>query len=134
MDDAILIELIERSREVRAESLRIAARQAQIREHVGAERRRSLLMTTAVVDREVVGHPVMLARLDRLSVSLGRSPEIERAKAMIAERYGISRGQAFDVLRRISSRSNRKLRDVAADVVHERPLRGASGPAPLSPA
>lgn len=121
--------IIERSRAVREESARIGAQRAAVHEGVGAERRRSLLMTTAAVDSEVSGHPVMLARLDRLSSTLGRSPEIEQAKAMIAARHGITRGQAFEVLRGVSSRSNRKLRDVAADVVHGRPLAPSRRPA-----
>lgn len=125
VDSTALQTIMRRSRDVRQESLRIVARRAEIYEHIGAERRRSLLMATAAVDREVTGHPVMLARLDRLSATLGRSLEIEQAKAVIAARYGITRGQAFDVLRGVSSRTNRKLRDVAADVVHGRPLRAA---------
>jgi AmiR/NasT family two-component response regulator len=133
VDEASRNRVLMRSREVRQESARIGAHRAEICEWISAERRRSLLVTTAATDAEVSGHPVMLARLDRLSTTLGRSPEIEQAKAMIAARYGVTRGQAFDILRRISSRTNRKLRDVAADVAQGRPLAGGpSGSAPLS--
>ena len=118
--------LLERSRSVRAESGRIAARYSEIREHIGLERRRSLTRTTEAIDREVVAHPVMLARLDRLSVQVGRSLEIEEAKSLLAERYGISRGEAFSILRTVSSRSNRKLRDVAADVLAGEPGGGSA--------
>jgi uncharacterized tellurite resistance protein B-like protein len=120
VDQAALRDVIERSRAVREESVRIVLNGADVLQHVGAEQRRSLLETTAALDREVTGHPVMRARLDRLALRLGRSPEIEQAKALIADRYGITRGEAFEVLRRMSSRSNRKLRDVAAEVVHGR--------------
>jgi AmiR/NasT family two-component response regulator len=59
----------------------------------------------------------MVARLDRLSAQIGRSAEIEQAKGLLAGRYGITRGEAFAILRSISSHSNRKLRDVAAELV-----------------
>jgi hypothetical protein len=109
--------LLERSRSVRAESTRLMARYVDIREHIGKERRRSLSETTAVIDGQTAGHPVMVARLDRLSSRIGRSAEIEQAKALLAGRYGISRGEAFAILRSISSHSNRKLREVATELV-----------------
>jgi len=118
-DPRALDALLERSRSVRAESVRIAARYAEIREHIGLERRRSLTRTTEATDRENAVHPVMLTRLDRLSRRVGRSAEIEQAKSLLADRYGISRGEAFSILRTVSSRSNRKLRDVAAGVLGE---------------
>ena len=129
-DPRALSALLERSRSVRAESGRIAARYAEICEHIGVERRRSLTQTTAAVDCETAVHPVMLARLDRLSVQVGRSPEIERAKSLLADRYGISRGEAFSILRKVSSRSNRKLREIAADVLSE---ESGDGSATLTP-
>jgi AmiR/NasT family two-component response regulator len=73
--------------------------------------------TTAAVDRQDGSDPLMLARLDRLAGGLGRSPEIEQAKGMLADRYGISRGEAFAILRSVSSHSNRRLRDVAAGLL-----------------
>jgi hypothetical protein len=109
--------LLERSRSARAESRRIGERRAEILEHVGQEKRRSLSETTARIDRETTGHPTMIARLDRLSSRIGRSAEIEHAKALLASRYGITRGEAFAILRSISSHSNRKLRDVATELV-----------------
>jgi AmiR/NasT family two-component response regulator len=45
---------------------------------------------------------------------------IEEAKARLAEQYGISRGEAFELMLAISSHTNRKLRDVA-----DRLVRGA---------
>lgn len=111
--------LLERSRSVRAESGRIGVRYTELHDRVGREWRRSLTETTAAVDSQTAEHPVMLARLDRLSRRVGRSPEIEHAKSLLADRYGISRGEAFSILRTVSSRSNRKLRDVAAGVIDE---------------
>jgi hypothetical protein len=118
--------LLQRSRSVRAESGRIAVRYADLHARIDAERRRSLLEATAAADNGIRGHPVMLARLDRLSERVGRSPEIEQAKGILAERYGISRGEAFAILRSISSHSNRKLRDVAADLVTREATGGSA--------
>ena len=118
-DPRVLAALLERSRSVRAESARIGARFTAVCEHIQSEKRRSLAGTTAEIDREGPAHPVMLARIDRLSERIGRSPEIEQAKSLLAARYGITRGEAFSILRTVSSRSNRKLRDVAADLVAE---------------
>ena len=109
--------LLERSRSVRGQSSRLAARYSEIHDTIGQERRRALTETTAVVDNETAGHPVMVARLDRLSSRIGRSAEIEQAKALLAGRYGITRGEAFAILRSISSHSNRKLRDVASELI-----------------
>jgi AmiR/NasT family two-component response regulator len=53
----------------------------------------------------------------RLSARIGRSAEIEQAKALLASRSGITRGEAFAILRSVSSHSNRKLRDVASELV-----------------
>lgn len=111
---------------MRAESGRIAVRYADLHARIDAERRRSLLEATAAADNGIRGHPVMLARLDRLSERVGRSPEIEQAKGILAERYGISRGEAFAILRSISSHSNRKLRDVAADLVTREATGGSA--------
>lgn len=121
VDHPALNALLERSRSVRAESSRLAARYSQIRDNIGQERRRSLTQTTAVIDGETAGHPLMVARLNRLSARIGRSPEIEEAKSMLAARYGITRGEAFAILRSVSSHSNRKLRDVASELVNEAP-------------
>ena len=59
-------------------------------------------LTAALVSRDVVG----------------------QAKGMLMERQQFTDEQAFDVLRRASQRLNRKLRDVADDIVHRRPLSG----------
>lgn len=110
--------LLERSRAARAASRRLGTRYIEIREHVGLESRRSLTQATDAADSRATSHPLMLDRLDRLSGRVGRSPEIERAKTLLAGRYGISRGDAFAILRSVSSHSNRKLRDVASELVN----------------
>jgi AmiR/NasT family two-component response regulator len=47
---------------------------------------------------------------------------IGQALGMVMERYGLDEGAAFNVLRRIASQDNRKLRDVAAQIVSDRTL------------
>lgn len=132
VDHPALDALLERSRSVRAESSRLAARCSAVRDAMDQEQRRSLMRTTAVLDRQTAGDPYLVARLDRLSAAVGRSPEIERAKSLLARRYGITRGEAFAILRSVSSHSNRKLRDVATELVNdapegERATRGTGG-------
>ena len=105
--------LIAHSRGVRANSVRLSGTFSEMRRRVDDNRRTALQMTTAAVDRGLPVHPVMAARLQRLSAGVGRSPVIEQAKAALAEQYGISRSEAFELLAQLSSRSNRKLRDVA---------------------
>lgn len=47
------------------------------------------------------------------------------AMGMIMERYGLDADRAFDVLRRLSQAENRKLREVAKDVIEKRRLTGS---------
>ena len=72
--------------------------------------------------------PGVARRRDRLARLLGRDPVIERAKGAVTERLGVTRGEAFELLREISQHRNLKLRDVAALVVEAdvagRPLSG----------
>jgi AmiR/NasT family two-component response regulator len=45
-------------------------------------------------------------------------PAIEQAKGVLIAEQGYSDEEAFDVLRVASMRENRKVRDLAADLVH----------------
>ena len=84
-----------------------------------------LVTRTAVLDG---GSPATERRsrdLTRLCTLVGRDTAIEDAKAAIADRYGISRGEAFELLRHMSQTGNRKLRDVARAVLHDQPKRPA---------
>lgn len=125
VDNAAPITVIEHSRLVRADSERIGRAFTETRRRVRDGRRIALEMTTAAADRKAPQHPVMTARLERLSLAMGRSPLIEQAKGLLAERYGISRGEAFELLASISSHSNRKLHTVAEHVVADQRPRGA---------
>jgi GAF domain-containing protein len=55
-------------------------------------------------------------KADNLFKALESNREIGVAVGVLMARYGLSRTQAFDVLRLASQHSNRKLRDVAAEV------------------
>jgi len=55
---------------------------------------------------------------------------IGQAKGVLMAREGFSADQAFDVLRRASQRSNRKLREVADEIVQSTQRRRASGAEP----
>jgi GAF domain-containing protein len=65
-------------------------------------------------------------RADNLSTALATREVIGQAQGILMERERISGAQAFDVLRRASQHLNRKLRDVAQDLVDtgERPETG----------
>ena len=57
------------------------------------------------------------ARRAQLETALRSRIVIEQAKGILAERFGLEVGQAFILLRRAARSNNRKLRDLAADVV-----------------
>ena len=57
---------------------------------------------------------------DQLREALASRDVIGQAKGMLMEREGCSPDEAFDMLRRASQRVNRKVRDVAADMIKAR--------------
>jgi hypothetical protein len=109
--------VIENSRRARADSTHIRTAVLATKERVRAGQRDALAASTSAVDRGVTSDSVMAGRHDRLSRLAGRSPVIEEAKARLAERCGISRPDAFRLLTALSNGSNRKLRDIAEDVL-----------------
>jgi len=68
-------------------------------------------------------------RVDNLHAALSTREMIGQAQGILIERERITADQAFDVLRRASQHLNRRLRDVAQDLVDtgERPETGVSG-------
>ena len=67
-----------------------------------------------------VANALSAARLvSDLEVAIGSRHSIGLAQGILMERYGIDQERAFEFLRRMSSTSNRKLREVAADLVSE---------------
>jgi GAF domain-containing protein len=59
---------------------------------------------------------------EHLARALESRTLIGQATGMLMERYGLDAERAFDVLRRLSSQHNVKLRDLADQVVHTREL------------
>lgn len=65
----------------------------------------------------------------QLAVALENRDVIGQAKGIIMASEGVSSDEAFDVLRRASQRSNRKLHDIAREIVERRsPPRESGGP------
>lgn len=63
---------------------------------------------------------------DQLEAAVGTREIIGQAQGILMEREGRTRRGAFDLLRIRSQRTNRKLRDVATDVVTETEDHAAS--------
>lgn len=76
--------------------------------------------------------PVGRAFLVRESAWSGGDPAIEAANTLLIERYGVSRGEAFSLLKRASSRRHEKLASVARRLLDDdetsgRPRLGREG-------
>ena len=78
---------------------------------------RRLVWETEAADDGVVGWTLIREYVEFDSALVGRDVVIEEAKTVLCELYGISRGDAFSLLRRASSQRNQKLREVARRVV-----------------
>jgi GAF domain-containing protein len=63
------------------------------------------------------------AQIHHLTLALDARDVIGQAKGILMEREGLTAAQAFDVLRSVSQRTNRKLRDVADDLAFTGRLR-----------
>jgi GAF domain-containing protein len=63
-------------------------------------------------------------QIEGLTIAVDRRTTIGKAVGMIMERFDLSDDRAFAVLRRLSSHENRKLYDIAAQVVATRRLPG----------
>jgi AmiR/NasT family two-component response regulator len=58
-------------------------------------------------------------RNEELNTALAARKTIGQATGILMERYGITQDQAFGFLRRESSTTNTKLRDIAAEIVQQ---------------
>ncbi len=67
-----------------------------------------------------VGDPAV--QVAQLRAALASSRRIPMAMGIVVRELDVDEDEAFNVLRRISQESNRKLRDVAEDIVRRRRL------------
>lgn len=83
------------------------------------------------VGQAVAGHlsVIMSAgrEIDQLGMALQNRTMIGRAQGILMERFDLTEDQSFDYLRRVSSHANRKLVDVAAEIVRTRRLPLVTG-------
>lgn len=80
---------------------------------------------TAVVFAVHAANALKTARLvTGLETALGSRHDIGMAQGILVERYGLTVEQSFAVLQRLSQHLNRKLRDLAADIVRTREVPG----------
>ena len=96
-------DLVEHSRELCSQSIRGLGRM--------------LIRVTADSDRRRTVDVARLHRLRRLSAHVGRDRAIEDAKLHLRGRYDITGTEAFDLLRHLSQTHNRKLADIAKQVL-----------------
>lgn len=118
IDTATSETLSARSAHARQRSTELRQRSQELLAQNAALLTRSLDQLTEIADME--GEAVSPQRADRLrqlSERVGRDPAIERAKVLLRERYGINGAEAFELLRHISQNRNRKIRDIAREMV-----------------
>ncbi len=60
---------------------------------------------------------------EQLEVAMVSRAAIEQAKGVIIEQSGVTSGEAFQLLKRASQRENRKLREIAVEIVRHAELR-----------
>lgn len=96
-----------------------------VRSHDLAIRLRELVEETGPVDvsRNATAAPDSLEaatrRIENLETALERRTVIGQATGLVMERFGLSADVAFEVLRRLSQENNRKLYDIAHELVHD---------------
>ena len=77
-------------------------------------------VTTTIRPSEALAHSRLVELnelVENLNKRLESQPVIEQAKGVLIARSHCSPDEAFEMLRRASMRMNRKLREVAADIV-----------------
>ena len=64
----------------------------------------------------------LTAQVSQLTFARNSNRRIGMAMGIVMNQRQVDEAHAFDVLRRISQNTNRKLRDVAEDVIRDRPV------------
>jgi hypothetical protein len=86
------------------------------------DRAQDVAMLLATHAGSIVSGLLVREKAANLKIALDSSREIGLAMGVLMARHKITRGDAFDLLRIASQRSNRKLRDIATEVArHRRP-------------
>jgi AmiR/NasT family two-component response regulator len=109
-------ELIDRAREALAK----AAEEATRLNEFLARARDSRTPGEALAHSRLVELNELVENLNR---RLESQPVIEQAKGILMARSHVSPDEAFEMLRKASMRMNRKLRDVACDIVEATQVR-----------
>jgi len=107
-----------RADDARTAAQRLKARSRGLRPENRAVLGLCLARTTRLLDVGL-STPRRERDLLRLTTAVGRDPSIEQAKAMLVDRWEISRGQAFELLQQMSQTRNRKVRDIARDLLRD---------------
>ena len=82
----------------------------------------------AILYGALAANALAAARLvSGLETAIGSRHNIGMAQGMLMERFGLSEDQSFALLQRLSSELNRKLRDVARDIVSTREMPSFDG-------
>lgn len=94
----------------RAEQHRADGEEVQIAEAFASVATIAILQHRARLEAQAIN--------EQLSHALNSRVVIEQAKGMLSERLGVSMGQAFEALRRHARNHNRRLAEVAAEVIN----------------
>jgi GAF domain-containing protein len=97
--------------------LNLYGRPANAFSRVDEEVVQSFAREAAVVAANARNYWTMVDTTRQLESALESRAVIEQAKGILMARQGCSSDEAFDILRRASQRSNRKLRQIAQDLV-----------------
>lgn len=124
-DDARLLQVHERLDQVRRSLDDLNARREAARRTGAIARSREA--ARLAVEQLHTRLTEVQTELDGLRIAMRNRGVIEQAKGMLMLRLDLDEDAAFDYLRTLSNRTNRKLVDVAAEVVRTR-VGEASGP------
>ena len=102
--------LLERSTQVRDESQALVAQSRELGFSV-------LSLLTRIADTRPTVDPDRLRRLQLVGGANGRDAHIEEAKVVLRQHFGIGGMEAFDIIRVLSQRENRKAREIARELI-----------------
>jgi GAF domain-containing protein len=107
-----------------AAALNIYAREPQAFDDASRRTARRLAEGAGAAVSNMYAYQSARELADNLEVALSSRAVIDQAKGILMERHKITADQAFELLARVSSRNNTKLREVAEQLVHSGELPG----------